>query len=719
MIPAIVLYGIVPCVATLLLYIFMASSVSNSKHSHNKLRATLFFLFFFFISFNLLAQTDSTKKFTDTSILEPVTVTAFGGAATWKDAPVAVALINNYQLQRFDIKTLVPVLNTIAGVRMEERSPGSYRLSIRGSLLRSPFGIRNIKIYWNDIPLTDAGGNTYLNLVDVSQLSSIEVIKGPASSMYGANTGGAVLLKSNPFINQKNNFSANIETGSYNLLNEQLTFNHQSKNIAFSLQQSHLQSSGYRRQSALKKDAIQGNLNWNISNKEQLSALLFYTNLRYGTPGGLTKQQMDSLPTLARLPTATIPGAVEQNTSVINKTGFAGFSLHSAFNKNWSNTTSATINHTDFINPVITVYEHRNELNYGARTVFEMNASKFKWLTGAEWQQNVSKIIDYDNNGGKPGNLQYDDWVHVTQYFLFTQLNIQFNNLLVQAGISANQQLLKYNRVSDSVYNYWQHQNTNILTAPRLSVLYTINKTVSLYAILSKGFSPPTLAEVRPSTNQFYNLQPEYGWNIEGGLKGSAIKNRFQFDASVYSFNLKHAIVQQTDSTGAGYFVNAGGTKQTGIEVWLHAYLIHNNHQFIKTLTIGNSFSYQPYKFNNYISGTKNYSGNHLTGVPKYVNVTTLDVNTKPGIYLNTNFNYTSSIPLTDANNVYADSYTLVQMKMGYKKQLNKTLVDFYFGVDNLLNETYSLGNDLNAAGGRYFNPAPKRNYFGGVKIEL
>ena len=93
----------------------------------------------------------------------------------------------------------------------------------------------------------------------------------------------------------------------------------------FSLQQSHLQNDGYRQQSALRKDAIQGNLKWNISNKEQLSALLFYTNLHYETPGGITKRQMDSLPTLARQPTATLPGAVQQNAGVYNKTGFAGY----------------------------------------------------------------------------------------------------------------------------------------------------------------------------------------------------------------------------------------------------------------------------------------------------------------------------------------------------------------------------------------------------------
>lgn len=670
---------------------------------------------------SLKAQTDSTKKFADTSILEPVTVTAFGGAANWKDVPAAIALINKNSLQRFDNKTLVPVLNTVAGVRMEERSPGSYRLSIRGSLLRSPFGIRDVKIYWNDIPLTDAGGNTYLNLIDISQLSSIEIVKGPASSMYGVNTGGAVLLKSDLYPSPKggNNVSANIETGSYSLLNEQINYDHQSKNISFSLQQSHYQNDGYRQQSAMRKDALQGNLNWNINTKEQLSALLFYTNLRYETPGGITKQQMDSLPTLARQPTATLPGAVEQQAGVYNKTGFAGLSLHSAFSSTWSNTTTATINHTDFENPFITNYEHRDELNYGARTVFEMNTSRLQWLTGAEWQQNISHITDKDNNGGMPGGLQFEDDVHVMQYFLFTQLNMTFKKFTVQVGVSANQQLLKYNRVSDSVYNYWQHQNTNILVAPRLSLLYKIEKNVSLYAILSKGFSPPTLAEVRPSTNQFYDLQPEYGWNIEGGFKGNIFKSRLQFDASVYSFNLKNAIVQQQDSTGAGYFINAGGTKQNGVEIWLQTYIISSNDHFIKSLALSNSFAYQPYKFNNYISGTKDYSGNHLTGVPEYVNVTMVDVYTKPGIYFISNFNFTSSIPLTDANDVYADSYTLLQVKLGFKKQLNKTVLDFYFGIDNLLNENYSLGNDLNAIGGRYYNPAPKRNYFGGIRLEF
>ena len=110
--------------------------------------------------------------------------------------------------------SLVPAVNAEPGVRMEERSPGSYRINIRGSTLRSPFGVRNVKVYWNDIPFTDAGGNTYLNQLSFFNTQSIEIIKGPAGSVYGAGTGGAILLSSQPSDWQQG-ASVNYTGGSY------------------------------------------------------------------------------------------------------------------------------------------------------------------------------------------------------------------------------------------------------------------------------------------------------------------------------------------------------------------------------------------------------------------------------------------------------------------------------------------------------------------------
>src|SRR5262245_22189804 len=104
----------------------------------------------------------------DTTVLTEFLVSAYQYHRPVNDVPAAVNVMLDKDLLRFNNTSLVAGLNTIPGVRMEERSPGSYRLSMRGSSLRSPFGIRNVKLYWNDLPFTDAGGNTYLNLFDFS-----------------------------------------------------------------------------------------------------------------------------------------------------------------------------------------------------------------------------------------------------------------------------------------------------------------------------------------------------------------------------------------------------------------------------------------------------------------------------------------------------------------------------------------------------------------------
>jgi iron complex outermembrane receptor protein len=244
----------------------------------------------FFFTCSILISTGLFSQQTDsTEILQEVIVNAFNTRLQWKAAPVAVAIITPKEMIRYANISMVPVFNTVSGVRMEERSPASYRLSIRGSLLRSPFGVRNVKVYWNDIPLTDGGGNTYINLVDLDQLSSVELIKGPAASVYGAGTGGAVLLRSGLAFSQdaQNSFTAGITGGSFGLFKEQVGWEYTTRGFASSLQQSHQQSDGYRDQSAMRRDAVKWQGGWQYQ-KQQLQFLVFYTDLFYQTPGGIT-----------------------------------------------------------------------------------------------------------------------------------------------------------------------------------------------------------------------------------------------------------------------------------------------------------------------------------------------------------------------------------------------------------------------------------------------
>lgn len=668
-----------------------------------------------------LAQNDSSSiSMADT--LQEVQIQAFNYNKNWKEVPASIGRITVKQVENIGTNNLLPAVNTIPGVRMEERSPGSYRLSIRGSLLRSPFGVRNIKVYWNGLPLTDGGGNTYFNLIDATQLSAIEIIKGSAASLYGANTGGVVLLKSaNTFTDKpQHHYQIAITGGSYGLFQEGINWQYQSKSFSSKFIQSHQQSDGYRQQSASQKD----NITWQASfkkGKQEYNVISFYTAQRYQTPGGITLAQMQQNPTLARQPANGLPGAVQQQTTIYNNTFFAGLHHIYTINQSWSTDVGVVFHHTDFKNPFITNYEKRNETNLGAngKLIYQKQIEKLnvKWLTGGEILANHSKIDDYGNRAGVIDTVQFKDDVFINQRFVFTQVQISSGKWNVSAGLSANNQNYRYKRLTDGSTDF-TNKSTDMAIMPRLSALYKLGNSISLYGIISKGFSPPSLAEIRPSNRSFNtSLQPEYGWNYELGLKGGLWRNRILFDINYYRFRLQDAIVTRNNTDGTQYFVNAGDTKQNGLEIWLQYHLLRNESHFFKTINFTESYSYQPYQFVTYQQGANNYSGNQLTGVPKHIVVSGLQIEMAKGIFTNISHNYTSELALTDANDVFTEAYNLLQAKAGINLAVKKATVQLYFGGDNLLNQVYSLGNDINAVGRRFYNPATALNFYGGCKI--
>ena len=686
------------------------------------------FLVFFLLAvlpYAVFSQNDSSHTFKNDSVLQEVSVTAFHSQLKWKAVPAAVAIITQADLNRYANTSLVPIFNIVPGVRMEERSPASYRLSVRGSLLRSPFGVRNLKVYWNEIPLTDAGGNTYLNLVDMNDLSSAEIIKGPAASMYGANTGGAVLLQSSLNTNEQpqHHFAAAYSGGSFGLFQQQTSWEYSGKTFATSIQQSHQQSDGYREQSATRKDVLKWQSVLHLTNHD-LQFLLFYTDLYYQTPGGITLAQMQLNPKLSRQTAGSIPGSIQQKAAIYNKTIFGAVHDESKLSEHFVLKSFLSGNHTSFTNPFITNYEKRNESNFGTGTNLTYQTktlhTQFQWVNGVEWLYNHSLINDFGNRSGVEDTVQFKDDISVTQWFAFSQAQYSIDEKwTITAGLSLNNQSFQYKRVSDPVPVSVRKSISSVLT-PRLAVLYRLNNEVSLYMLAAKGFSPPALAEVRPSDGNYYgDLGAEYGWNYEAGIKGELLNRRLQFDVAAYFFSLQNAIVRRTNTNGAEYFVNAGGTRQNGVEVLVKYKIIHSSNLFIKEWNLWSSNSYQPYRFTDYQQSSSNYSGNELTGVPRNIWVTGMDVETNNGSYLNLSLNATSSLPLTDANDVYADGYQLAQIKCGYRYTKKGKSWHYYMGIDNLFNQTYSLGNDINAVGKRYYNPASGRNFFAGVQFRF
>lgn len=679
----------------------------------------LFTLLVTLVSIYATAQVDTVKK------LNEVVVKGYNNPQQLLRSANSVGVSDSSLIARQPSASMVSLINNIAGVRMEERSPGSYRLSLRGSLLRSPFGVRNVKIYVDEFPLTDAGGNTYLNLLDVAAIGDIEIYKGPQASSFGANTGGAVLISTG--LKASNSAEVNVSAGSYGLFHQTAKVQRVFKNYKFSVTQGYQRSDGYRENSALERMYFQTKHQWDYNAKGSLSAFIFYSDLGYQTPGGLTTQQFAENPKSARPATATLPGAVSQQAGIYNKTVFGGISHQYQINEQLKHVVSVFGSYTDFKNPFITNFEKRLENTLGLRSFFDYTISndefKSKIQAGVETARSKTDFKNFGNNGGTPTVLRVDDDLRANQTFAFLQVNFDISKRwLIELGTSLN------------FYNYHYQSNFPIAIAeqkryfktrlmPKLATSYLISQNLSARASAAKGYSPPTLAEVRPSDNLINTeLNAEAGWNYESGLRFESTNKRFYVDANVFYFGLEETIVRRLRANDNEYFINAGGTKQLGTELQTALWLFKNDSPiaFLNGLQLRNGYTYSNFKFRNFNGTEGNFTDNKLSGVPAHVLTSGLNFDLKKHIYFYIQHYFTSSLPLNDANTAFAERYHLVELKAGISQlKLGKTQLGFNFGINNLLNESYSLGNDLNAVGNRYFNPAAKRNFYTAINLKL
>ncbi|WP_367865512.1 TonB-dependent receptor [Pedobacter sp. WC2423] len=663
---------------------------------------------------------DTTKK------LEEVIIRPYFSAQPLLRTTGAVAILDKKALDRQPNSSLVTAVNTISGVRMEERSPGSYRLSIRGSLLRSPFGIRNVKIYFDEFPLTDAGGNSYLNALDLSGIQNIQILKGPQSSIYGANSGGVVLIAPNTIATDSTQLSLNLTGGSFGLFHENLNLGQRWKNYTLNINQSYQRSDGFRDHSKMERKYLQVHQKWDYTPKSNLTALLFYSDLQYETPGGLTAAEYELNPRASRPAFGKTRSPAEQQAGIYSKTLYAGVTNNWQLNSQFKHVLSAFTSYTDFKNPFLTNYEHRKEFTIGIRTYVEYfkKSEDITWRfnLGLEAAKTASNIENRDNDYGTPGNLQASDRLKAMTDFSYAHLNVDiFQKLLLELSVSGNWYQYKYERRAP-VADAQKTKNFDLQFMPRAALSYLLNKELSLRGSVSRGYSPPTLAEIRASDNVInVDLQPESGWNYETGIRYEIENRRLSLDLNSFYYQLKNAIVRRLNENGTEFFINAGGTKQWGLEaaasVWL---ILPNKNTTIRGLSIKSAYTLSRFKFDHYLDRTVDLSGKDLTGVPKNVIVTSIDLQLPKGFYFFLQHNYTSRIPLTDANTVYARAYHLVQSKIGWKElHIANTRVEIFAGAENLLNQNYSPGNDLNAAGGRYFNPAATRSFYAGLNIHF
>lgn len=672
-----------------------------------------------------LSAQDQSPETDSSQVLEAVVVKGYEYNRKLIDVPAPISVISKAQFNRFNNISLLPALNTVPGVRMEERSPGSYRLNIRGSSLRSPFGVRNVKVYYNNIPYTDPGGNTFFNQLGFYNINSMEVIKGPGSSLYGAGTGGVILLSSYDEKFQRT-AAVDVSTGSFGTYNLHGNIKGGNENINHSINLQYQKSDGYRVQSAMDRKVISWDGRAKVGDKGVLRAHFMQGDLYYQTPGALTRAEYTANPKAARPGAGSTPGSVEAKAAIFQKLFLAGLNYSLVWNDHWQNNTTLYGAYSRLINPTTRNYERRTEPHFGSRTVIQytgkINRSLFTWIGGAEAQQGFGTSKVYRNRGGNPDSLLTDDEIETHQWTLFTQGTIELpKDWTVTAGMSLNILNVELQRFSTPTSINRRKYNNEL--APRLAILKKVLPLVSVYGSVARGYSPPTNAELLPSTGVIStNLEAENGLDYEAGVRGRILNGKLYFDVNTFYFRLSNTISQRRDISGGDYFVNAGKTNQKGIESFASYRFVDDYNVVFENIQLWASHTFHNFhyaEFQKVTDDTADYSGKRLPSIPKNFVSAGVDVIMKLGLYANATYYYSDPIPLNDANTDYASSYNLLTARIGYRKALTKRFsFDLYGTADNIFDVKYSLGNDINAFGSRYYNAAPERNFAVGASMK-
>lgn len=662
--------------------------------------------------FTLAQQGDSA------TLISEVRIEAYKKPTSYLASTKSVALVTEKILQNNTPERLLESINHQTGSRMEERSPGSYRVSIRGSALRSPFGVRNVKIYLDDFILSDASGNTYLNSISPELINSIEIYKGPESGDFGAVTGGTMLLKTL----QSERFSANLSVGSYGTFNESVQIATQKGKHFFQIFQNFYQSDAYREQSAVRRSQFFLKDNFQYSERSSLKGMVLLSNLDYQTPGGLTVEQMLKDRKQARLSTKTLRGATEQNAGIRNKMVVGGISHETKFHPQFSHFLMVQGSYVDFENPFITNFENRYESNFALRTHlnFEKNWTRtaLEWRLGYEGASNNITIRNFDNNKGIAGKPQNFDELQNNAGFFFLSQKLNHNGRwFSDLSLSLNSNSYNWEK------KYPLEENGSVKFAdqflPNFGLTYLISDGFSVRAKVGKGNSSPTNEEIRSSSQEFnFNLKSEFGWNKEIGFRSQIGKILF-IEGTYFDFRLQDAIVKRQTESGEDYFVNQGETAQRGVEVLLETRKLRLQNSFLNQVQLRFAGNFYDFKYRDYQLGKNNFSGNDLPGVPKTSVSSLVNMSFFKRLGVDYSHFYTTKIPLNDANTVWSEPSLTGNVQLTYATQIERSKITLKLQVQNLYNTNYVLGYDINAFGGRFYNPAAKRTFHLGVNAQF
>jgi len=662
--------------------------------------------------------------------LSEVRVIGYGTGPERKllETPAALSIVTEKDLLRNNTIFLQNTLNQVPGVRMNVRSVMSQsNLVIRGiGSTYGRFSIRGIKLYQNGIPLSEADGTTSLDDLDYTTLGRIEVVKGPASTIYGATLGGVVSFQTRKAA-PGTSLHVGTTVGSYGLLRTNTGVGVGTDKVNLLVNYGHQESRGFRdTHGNSRKDYATVAADFYVSDKQTVSALATYTNVHDNYAG-----ELDSTDFFTNY-TKTAPAYVSKDVGVDAEITRLGLTHTYRFSGSFANTTSLFTSNSYSLSPVEPNFAHTQRGKRGVRSVFTysptLGSLRTRFMLGTEYLANQDNNKRYAISAtGVSGAITSDQEVKSIQTNTFVQAEATLaEHTTLTAGVSYNvvsydiQDLIPKTPPAQSLTGYRQFKPTY---TPRVAVLHTFNDKVAVFAQFSTGFSPPLSNQISLSTGPINpDVKPETNQNLELGSRGTVLDKHLNYDVTLFRMKVQNGLVSQTNA-GVTYFVNSGESEYKGAELALSGNAVDANESgFLTLVRPFVSYTFTDAEFKSYKLGTNDFSGKQVTGSFRNLFTGGLDVETQPGAYLNLTAQFTDRTPIVDNNARYAAAYWLLNGRVGVRNKLFGHLgYDVFAGLDNAADVRYVASAALNqatpAAKPTYYNPGMPRNWYTGANL--
>jgi iron complex outermembrane recepter protein len=650
--------------------------------------------------------------------LNEVVISAYPTENKQNEIPSSIGIITARDLQRDNQVVMASAMNRIAGVYMHSGTFNTNRITIRGIGSRSLFGTNKIRAYLNDIPLTSGDGETTIEDIDMDLIERVEIIKGPNSSIYGSGLGGVVKLITQKADFQQTTLENKTILGSYGLWRNTTALRSSSANSNIHLLYNRTHSDGYRENNEFDRTSIGTMADFYAGEKHTIRLLLNYIQVKAFIPSSI-----DSA-TFASRPEAAAPTwAASQGYEDYHKLLF-GLSHQFYFHKHWALHTSffGNFRKNDELRPFNILKE--SSQNAGVRSYLNytntLGENQIHLTIGCEFFQEWYDWQTYQNIQRNLGDILSNNQENRSFYNAFLQTEFRFKNkITIQSGLNINETQYQYDDLFKADGDVSGNYRFKTVISPRLGVSYPFLPQHHVYATVSQGFSPPTLAEtLTPSGTINPNIQPETGWNYEMGFKGHFATHTLIYEVNLYSMDIRNLLVARRTGDEQFVGINAGQTLHKGLEISL-MYNILKAPQKIQLQAFANA-TITNYTFKDFKDGDHDYAGKQLTGTPKNTLNVGIDAQTLMGFYGNINFQFIDKMPLRDDNAKFSAAYSLLNLKLGYQKNLLKHLkCNIFGGINNLLDTHYAAMLLINATGNnpRYYYPGLPLNYFGGISL--